>query len=343
MPFFPRSKRRGRGRRREDDGVRSVAFEIDDLEFVQASDDIGLLRVGGRWTAPVSRALSDIVLVVDRDGELLELAPLPDMNGFLPIATQAGEEWRGAFTMTVEVAEDPRTALALVAGEDARVALPRPGEWAEAQREKAEREAEAEAEEESPLVADLVAKLEEVARLEDEVDAEDEEPDFHEEPDVAAEPDIVDELEPEPVEPYFESDEDPAEPVLEERLPDPEVAELRAELDLRRMQVEEMRVELDAARAEAEDERRRREAVEGEIQRRSSVEEDLRNAIATQEAELASAAAQASQRARQAERRRDLTGSANGEHPESPRQRPADEDFLARLERARRASEAASP
>jgi hypothetical protein len=307
MPFFPRSRRSGRGRRREDDGVHAVTFELENLEFVQASDELGLLRVGGRWFAPVSRALGDMMLTVRRDTEILELAPLPDMNGVGPVASPAGEVWRGAFTMTVEAAEDPRTEFALAAGGDGEVALPRPGEWDEAQVDEAGHEIEDESDSESPVVAELVAKLEDVARL-----------DVHPEP-PSAEPQPA----PEP------------EPFLEPELPHAEIAELRAELDVRRMQLATAQAELDA-------ERRRREALEQELRARTSVEEDLRNAMAMREAEMASAAAQASQLARQAERRRDLVPAPdNGDHPERPRSRPADDEFLARLDRARRASEAA--
>jgi hypothetical protein len=135
MPFFPRSQlwRTGRdhdARRREDaDGDRALSFELDAYEFVQASDEMGLLRVAGRWVADVDRALEDIALTVDRDGELLQLAPLPDLYGTAPLATPAGETWRGAFTVDVELVEDPRSEFALSAGDEASVALPRPGEW----------------------------------------------------------------------------------------------------------------------------------------------------------------------------------------------------------------------
>src|SRR3712207_2321885 len=105
MPFFPRSRKDGR-RRREDDGVDVVAFEVDTLEFVQASDEVGLLRVGGCWTAPASRALGDILLSVDRGEDVIELSPLPDLNGVAPVASPSGEEWRGAFTIAVELIED---------------------------------------------------------------------------------------------------------------------------------------------------------------------------------------------------------------------------------------------
>jgi hypothetical protein len=292
MAFFPRSRKDGPDRRREDDGVRGVAFELESLEFVQAGDELGLLRVGGRWFAPVSQALGDMTLAVRRATEALELEPLPDMNGVAPVASPEGEEWYGAFPMTVEIAEDPRTEFALVAADDAEVAIPRPGEWDQLRRGEPLPDVESD----SPVVAELVAKLDEVARLDD------------------------------PGEPEPELTASESEPL----------AELRAQLDV-------SRVQLAAAQADLEAERRRREQLEEKVRAHLSVEEDLRNALAMQEAELSSAVAQASQRARQAERRRDTApGREAREHPERPRLQPADDDFLARLERARRASEAAA-
>jgi hypothetical protein len=295
MPFFPRSRKSGSGRRREDDGVLAVAFDLDSLEFVQASDDIGLLRVGGRWVAPVSRALGDITLVLDRDTETLEIPPLPDMNGVAPVASPAGEEWHGAFTISVEVAEDPRTEFVLRASDDAEILLPRPGEWDESDGDDPEPDPELESE--SRVVTELVAKLDEVARLEAESAPE-------------------------------------QAPVAQADLA--ELAQVRAELD-------EHRTQLAGVRAELEFEKRRRESLEQELRARVSVEEDLRNAIAMQEAEMATAVAQASQRARQAERRRDVAPvPAGGDQSEHPHSHPADEEFIARLERARRASETAA-
>jgi hypothetical protein len=62
--------------------------------------------------------------------------------------------------------------------------------------------------------------------------------------------------------------------------------------------------------------------------------------MAMQEAQLASAVAEASQRVRQEQRRRDLV-PAQGERPDRGGIHPADDAFLTRLERARRAAEAA--
>jgi hypothetical protein len=290
MAFFHRSRKGGR--RREDDGVSAVGFELTTLEFVQASDELGLLRIGGRWMAPCNRVLDRVVLTVRRDSETIEIDPLPDMNAASPLASPAGEEWRAAFTMSVEVAEDPRSELALVSGDEARIALPRPGEAIEEEPEAV-----------SPVVAELMEKLQEVALLEDE--------------DRALELDAMPPPEPEPVQ------------------EDPQVAALQGEVEMLRIRLEQVTRELAL-------ERERRRTVEADLRGRAAVESDLRNAIATQEAELASALAQATQRERQAERRRDVIVPAeNGDRPEPGRSNGADEDFLARLERARRASETA--
>lgn len=286
MTIFKRSGRGGR--RRDDEGVESLVFELDAVEFVQASDDLGLLRVVGRWVAPIDMPLGDIVLNAVRGTETIELKRLPDLSGVAPLASPHGEEWRGAFTVPVDIALDPRLELVLVAGDDAEVALPRPGEATPA-------DDAVDADPESPVVADLVAQLDEVVRLDEE------------------------EL---------------ALPASLEESPDtaPELAELRAELELRVAELEDLRTELAA-------ETRRREALEQELRDRDSVEDDLRNAMAMQEAELASAVAEASQRVRQEQRRRDLVPTAAGGDDSGVR--PADEAFLTRLERARRAAEAA--
>jgi hypothetical protein len=294
------NRRGAAGRRRDDDGVESLVFELESVEFVQASDDLGLLRVIGRWVAPFDIALGDIVLNASRGTETLELQRLPDLGGVAPLASPAGEEWRGAFTVPVDVALDPRLELVLVAGEDAAVVLPRPGEPQPADAEpELEPELQPEPESESPVVAELVAQLDQVALLEDEL--------------------AETALELEPAEPS---------PALAQ-----ELEHVRAELGLRSEELEQLRAELAA-------ETHRREALEQELRDRDSVEDDLRNAMATQEAQLASAVAEASQRVRQEQRRRDLV-PAPGERPNGSDAQPADEAFLTRLERARRAAETA--
>jgi hypothetical protein len=290
MAIFNRSRKGGR--RREDEGVEAVAFELETVEFVQASDDLGLLRVVGRWVAPVDVPLGDIVLEARRGPEAVELQPLPDLGGIAPLASPEGVEWRGAFTAPVDLAKDPRLELVLVAGEDAAVVLPRPGEV-----ESTELEPETPPDPEpSPIVAELVAQLDDVAQL-DEREVEFEQ---------------LDEPEPEPA---------AAEPAVAQELDD-------------------LRAELEQVRAELRSERGRREMLEQELGDRDSVEDDLRNAMAMQEAQLASAVAEASQRVRQEQRRRDLTPAA-GANSERRGSQPADDAFLTRLERARRASETA--
>jgi hypothetical protein len=293
MTIFNRSRKGGR--RREDEGVEAIVFELETVEFVAASDELGLLRVVGRWVAPVDLPLGDIVLNASRGSETLELQRLPDFGGVAPLASPRGEEWRGAFTVPADLALDPRLELVLVAGEDAEVALPRPGEVTEEPAPESEPDG-------SPVVAELVAQLDEVALL-DEADAETDYPRGAEDGDLT----------------------DPASAQ--------ELEDVRAELELRTAELEEVRAELDS-------ERRRREALEQEMNDRDSVEDDLRNAMAMQEAQLASAVAEASQRVRQEERRRDIAPVA-GARPEPGATQPADEDFLSRLERARRASEIA--
>ena len=267
MTLFSRSSSSKQGRRRNDDGVTGIEFELESIEFVRGTDDTGLLRIAGSWFAPANRLLDEVVLSVVLGPETLELTSLPDLSGVGRVASPAGEDWRAAFMMSAQVAEDPRAEFVLSAGEDGQIALPRPGEWEVAEPTQGE-------------------------------------------PETPPDP------------------EPPAEP-------DP-----RAEPDLH-TELDRIRAELATARRELEVERRRRAALAEELQTHISVEEDLRNAIATQEAELASAMEQASQTARAAERRRDVRPQRTGEDAHQP-SRPADEDFLSRLERAQRASETAA-
>ena len=238
----------------------AVEFELEGLEFVRATDEVGLLRVSGRWFAPANRVLDEIVISVARGPETSAHRALPDPDGVAPIASPAGGEWHGAFTMSAELAEDPRAEFFLRAGADAHMELPRPGEWRG------------------------VAEPAEAA--------------------PAPPPE-------ERVEPFSG--------------PNPELELLHAQLH--------------EARTELEVERRRRESLAEELRAHKVVEDDLRKAIAMQEAELASAAQQASQKALAAERRQLASQSGPNGHGAGGRSRPADEEFLARLERARRASE----
>ncbi|TMK65192.1 MAG: hypothetical protein E6G53_06500 [Actinobacteria bacterium] len=242
----------------------AVEFELEGLEFVRATDEVGLLRVSGRWFAPANRVLDEIVISVARGPETSAHRALPDPDGVAPIASPAGGEWHGAFTMSAELAEDPRAEFFLRAGADAHMELPRPGEW----------RGVAEPAEAAPAP---------------------------------------------PPEERVEHAEAPSGP--------------NPELELLHAQLHEARTELEV-------ERRRRESLAEELRAHKAVEDDLRKAIAMQEAELASAAQQASQKALAAERRQLASQSGPNGHGAGGRSRPADEEFLTRLERARRAGEA---
>lgn len=268
MPFFSRSK--NHHRRDDADEIRTLAFEVDSLEFFSAGDDVGLLRLSGLWIAPVDRVLDAVSLVAAVNGHEVEVAPLPDPEGATPLATPAGEPWRAAFSMSSELAQSPVTELALVVRDGERIDLPRPGEFAANT---------------VPPAADSASPPEmEIA-----------EPMFHADADLAAEP------------------------------AGDEVARLRAELH--------------RLHTELEVERRRYAALEEELRSHASLETDLRNAMAMQEAEVAAAVTQAAQRARREERQRERATVA--EQGDRSRQ-PIDPDLLDRIERARRAADAAA-
>ena len=324
MPFFARSplrklSRKQARRRTEADGIRALTFELEMLEFVAAGDDLGLLRVAGRWTAPAWRSLQDIALVIRGGEDTIELQPLPDPEGAVPLASPDGEPWRAAYTASAELIEDPDVELALIADDDeAPVAIPRPGDWEPpaAVYEDEEEEDEGEAGDE-PWNAELenLADLQiQAERLAEELEARE----ADEEPEPDKEPEIDEPADPEPV----------------------VVAESVAVADPE--ELAHLREELAEARSELDAERSRREALEEEMRARATVEDDLRNAIAMQEAELAAAVAQATQRARRAERQSAYAANGGGDASDRPRVEPIDNEFLARLERAHRAAEAAS-
>jgi hypothetical protein len=288
MSLFPRPRSSRPARRREDDGVAGVEFQLDGLEFVCATDEVGLLRVSGRWFAPASRVLDEVVLFVARGPETTAHRPLPAPDGVAPIASPTGGEWHGAFTMSAELAEHPRAEFFLRAG-DAHMELPRPGEW----------QGVAEPEE-----VGTAPEPEEVGTAP-----------MPEEAAAAAEPEAAGTAS-----------------MPEERM------ELAEELSDPSPELEMLRAQLQEARTELEVERRRRTSMADELNSHMAIEEDLRKALAMQEAELASAVQQASQKALAAERRHQLVSDSGG-HPAGGRSRPADSEFLARLDRAKRASE----
>src|SRR5438132_6889350 len=322
MPFFARSplrklSRKQARRRAEAEGIRALTFELEMLEFVAAGDELGLLRVAGRWTAPAWRSLQDIALVIRGGEDTIELQPLPDPEGAVPLASPDGEPWRAAYTASAELIEDPDVELALIADDDeAPVAIPRPGDWEPpAAVYEDEEEDEGEAGDEP-----WNAELEHLTDLQ-----------------IQAER-LAEELEAREADEELEADEEPE--ADEPADPEPVIAETVAVADPD--ELERLREELAEARSELEAERSRREALEEEMRARATVEDELRNAIAMQEAELAAAVAQAAQRARRAERQSAYAANGGGDASDRPRAEPIDNEFLARLERARRAAEAAS-
>ena len=98
-----------------------------------------------------------------------------------------------------------------------------------------------------------------------------------------------------------------------------------------------LQAELTRLRTQLEVERRRHVALEEEI--RTHAMNGLRDRMATQDAGRAAELAQAAQRAKRAERQRDRAMSP--ELRDVPG-RPVDPDLVARLDRARRAADAAA-
>jgi hypothetical protein len=238
-----------------------LSFEVESFEFISAGEEMGLLRVAGRWVAPLDRDLHGVVLVATQNGTPVELNPLPDLEATSPLATPAGHPWRAAFSAGSELVESELTEFALAVHGGERVHLPRPGERAGAA---------------GP---------------------------------VGPEPEVIEHA-----------------PAAAASSDSDELIRLRSELH--------------RVRTELEVERRRRAALEEEIQSRDSLENDLRSAKAMHEAELAAAVAQAAQTARREERQRERVAGSEFAGAE-PTQHPVHADMNERLARARRAADAA--
>lgn len=129
MPIFSRSHRPAR-RRDDGDEVRTLSFDVESFEFVPAGEGVGLVRLWGRWIAPVDRALEDVTLVAEVGSHAVDVKPLPDLQASVPLATPAGTDWRAAFSVSSELALNEAAEFAL-AVEGERVPLPRLGDLPE--------------------------------------------------------------------------------------------------------------------------------------------------------------------------------------------------------------------
>jgi hypothetical protein len=185
MPFFSRSDRPDRApRRRREDGDRDgrLSFDAIAFEFVPAGEDVGLLRLDGAWVAEPEQAVpGPIEVEILRDGLSVRLKVLPDPSAPEALAAPEGVEWRGAFMANAELADDPRSDFALVAGGEVVAGLPRPGDltldtgYVEAVDEDEAPAAEAAGaladpdgdDSEATPLSELLAELERVAALED--------------------------------------------------------------------------------------------------------------------------------------------------------------------------------
>jgi chromosome segregation ATPase len=185
MPFFSRSDRPDSApRRRREDGDRDgrLSFEVETLEFVPAGDGLGLLRLSGTWSADPERLVpAPVEMEIERDGESVRVPVLPDPSMPEAVAMPRGEHWRGAFMADAELAQDPRSDFALVAGDEVIAGLPRPGDigldegYVDTADEDEPPAAEAADElsdhdgDEPPALSKLLAELERVASVDEAV------------------------------------------------------------------------------------------------------------------------------------------------------------------------------
>ncbi|MBV9213864.1 MAG: hypothetical protein JOZ25_09495, partial [Actinobacteria bacterium] len=134
MPFFSRppiTRSKPRRRREDGDALPTLSFDVESVEFVPAGEEIGLLRLAGRWVAPAERVLHEVSLVAADGGELTHVQPLPDPSGSVPTAAPDGRAWRAAFSMNTAVALGESSAFMLRVGAEESVRLPRPGDMPE--------------------------------------------------------------------------------------------------------------------------------------------------------------------------------------------------------------------
>ena len=119
------------GRRRAASGgdgppnPRPLELELESVEYLAASEALGLLRVAGSWRSARKRPLGKVELRVDRGGGHSSVAPLPDAATSTLFATPAGAEWRAAFPVPTEAVKDSSTRFS-VAAAGAVFELPHP-------------------------------------------------------------------------------------------------------------------------------------------------------------------------------------------------------------------------
>src|SRR5436190_11703135 len=84
-----------------------VAFETDSFEYLEASPGLALIRLAGRWLADEECSLSDLELLVEREGTTLSVAPLPGGGSPPAVARAEGTPWRAGFSVPLDLVSDP--------------------------------------------------------------------------------------------------------------------------------------------------------------------------------------------------------------------------------------------
>jgi hypothetical protein len=101
--------------------ARRESFEVEQFEFVRASDDDALLRLAGRW--PRGGGGECALVVVTGGARVERLEPLPT-----PPGPGGADVWRGAYSAPLALVEESGARWALETAAGRSVALPAPAE-----------------------------------------------------------------------------------------------------------------------------------------------------------------------------------------------------------------------
>jgi hypothetical protein len=101
--------------------VSGLLFEVRRFAAEAAGADVGLLELEGRFRAPVRRRLGRPALVVEGDGDALEVRPTASSDA---VAQPDGAPWRATFAVPLEALGARRFSLAV--GRELLLDLPAP-------------------------------------------------------------------------------------------------------------------------------------------------------------------------------------------------------------------------
>lgn len=96
-------------------------FSLESREWIDASAMMALVRVHGRWTARPAIELAAPQLEILLDGASRRFSSLPDLAAKPLVATPEGADWRAAYPVPAELADQVRSMVLRVAGAEPAV------------------------------------------------------------------------------------------------------------------------------------------------------------------------------------------------------------------------------